>query len=210
MGAVFAELDDKLRSWIDRQPLFFVGTAPSGSTGHVNVSPKGGRGTLAILGGHEIAYVDLFGSGIETVAHLKQNGRIVLMFCAFEGAPRILRIHGRGEVVEMGDSRFEALLRHFELTPDLLPTVRSVIRVAIQRIADSCGYVVPEMSYRRERRALVKTAQAWIDERGDDAIRTYCDVNNGASIDGLPGLTPFGSQPDDEERVRLSHLGRRL
>src|SRR5918992_3407984 len=134
MGTVFPEIDDRLREWIARQPMFFVATAPSGDDGHLNLSPKGGKGTLAVLGPRELAYVDLFGSGIETVAHLKQNGRIVLMLCAFDGPPMIVRLHGRGEVVEMADLRFAGLLARFDLPAEARTSIRSVVRVDVTRI----------------------------------------------------------------------------
>ncbi|GLI01799.1 pyridoxamine 5'-phosphate oxidase family protein [Phytohabitans aurantiacus] len=210
MGSVLPEIDDRLREWLLRQPMYFVATAPSGDGGHVNVSPKGGRGTFAVLGPRELAYVDLFGSGIETVSHLKQNGRVTVMFCSFEGPPQIIRVHGRGEVVEMADPRFDDLLARFDLPDEARPTVRSVIRVEATRISDSCGFGVPLMAYQEDRRQLYRTAEAWLDQRGPDAIRDYCDVNNGESIDGLPGLTPFGSALTPEDRARTTHEGRKL
>jgi Pyridoxamine 5'-phosphate oxidase len=210
MGSVLPEIDERLRGWLLGQPMFFVATAPSGDDGHVNLSPKGGRGTLAVLGPREVAYVDLFGSGIETVAHLKQNGRIVLMFCAFEGPPLIIRVHGRGEVVEMADPRFAELLPRFDLTGEQRAVARGIIRVAATRISDSCGFVVPTMAYQEERRQLFRTAEAWTGQRGPDAVRDYCDANNARSIDGLEGLAPFGSGLDDEQRARYNHEGRKL
>ena len=210
MGSVFPEIDDRLREWLLDKPMFFVATAPSGEDGHVNLSPKGGRGMLAVLGPRELAYVDLFGSGIETVAHLKQNGRIVLMFCSFEGPPMIVRIHGHGEPVEMADPRFPDLLARFPLPEEVRTSIRGIIRVDASRISDSCGFVVPLMNYQGERRQLYRTAEAWIGQRGPDAIRDYCDVNNAHSIDGLTGLTPFGGELGDEQRARASHEGRKL
>lgn len=210
MGTVFPELDDQLRGWIARQPMFFVATAPSGDGGHLNLSPKGGQGTLAVLGPRELAYVDLFGSGIETVAHLKQNGRVILMWCAFTGPPMVVRVHGQGEVVEMTDPRFAELLARFDLPAEAHGSVRGMIRVDITRIADSCGFVVPRMDYREERRALYRTADAWLRQDGPDAIRAYCDVNNLESIDGLPGLSPFGVEVTEEQRVRFTHDGNKL
>jgi hypothetical protein len=210
MGTVFPEIDDRLREWIARQPMFFVATAPSGDDGHLNLSPKGGKGTLAVLGPRELAYVDLFGSGIETVAHLKQNGRIVLMLCAFDGPPMIVRLHGRGEVVEMADPRFTGLLARFDLPAEARTSIRSVVRVDITRIADSCGFVVPLMDYRDDRRQLYRTADTWLRQDGPDAIRDYCDVNNPHSIDGLPGLSPFGEKVTDEQRTRHAHEGHKL
>src|SRR5919205_4393011 len=141
MGKVFAGIDDRLSAWIMRQPLFFVGTAPLDGEGHVNVSPKGPIGTLRVLDDHTIAYLDLSGSGAETIAHLRENGRIVVMLCAFEGPPRILRLHGRGEVVTPDDARFEQLIARCEFADPGLPEARrAVIVVDVERIADSCGY----------------------------------------------------------------------
>src|SRR5919202_4556245 len=107
MGKVFDAIDEKLAAWIARQRLFFVGTAPSGADGHVNVSPKGPIGSLRVLDQHTVAYLDVIGSGAETIAHLRENGRIVVMICAFEGPPRIVRLHGRGEVLEPGAVTFD-------------------------------------------------------------------------------------------------------
>jgi len=210
MGTVFPELDDRLREWIADQPMFFVATAPTGDDGHLNLSPKGGRGTLAVLGPHELAYVDLFGSGIETVAHVRQNGRIVLMWCAFAGPPMIIRVHGRGEVVEMSDPRFDRLLTHFDLPAETRRSVRGMIRVDITRVADSCGFVVPKMEYQDERRSLQRTADAWLRQDGPEAIQAYCDVNNLKSIDDLPGLSPFGVEVTEEQRARFTHDGHKL
>jgi hypothetical protein len=210
MGSVLPEIDDRLREWLLRQPMYFVSTAPSGDGGHVNLSPKGGRGTFTVLGPRELAYVDLFGSGIETVSHLKQNGRVVIMFCAFDGPPMIIRVHGRGEPVEMTDPRFDDLLARFDLADEARPTVRSIIRVEATRISDSCGFAVPLMAYQEDRRQLYRTAETWLDQRGPDAIRDYCDVNNGHSIDGLPGLTPFGGSVTETDRARAAHEGRKL
>jgi hypothetical protein len=142
MAKVFDAIDARLAAWIARQRMFFVATAPSGDVGHVNVSPKGPIDTLRVLDEHTVAYLDLVGSGAETVAHLQDNGRIVVMLCAFEGPPRIVRLHGRGEVLEPGGVDF----------PDavVLPEQRrTVIRVAVERIADSCGFGVPLMASRR-------------------------------------------------------------
>jgi predicted pyridoxine 5'-phosphate oxidase superfamily flavin-nucleotide-binding protein len=132
MGKIFDAIDDRLEDWIARQRMFFVGTAPSGDDGHVNVSPKGPIETLRVLDPHTVAYLDLIGSGAETIAHLRENGRIVVMLCAFEGGPRIVRLHGRGEVVDADAVEFPGV--------DVLPEqLRTVIRVDVDRIADSCG-----------------------------------------------------------------------
>jgi hypothetical protein len=207
---VLPEISGDLASWIAAQPMFFVGTAPSGDDGHVNVSPKGDMRTFAVLGPRRVAYVDLFGSGIETVSHLKQNGRIVLMLCAFRGRPKVLRLHGRGRVVEMHDPEFDRLLGSFELTAEVLPSVRAIIDVDVQRISDSCGFVVPLMAATGERGVLYKTAEVWMRKRGESAIRDYCDVNNAESVDGLPGLTPFGDEVTEAQRKVHASDGRRL
>lgn len=189
MGRIYEILDPDLIGWIQRQHLFFAATAP-GEGGHVNCSPKG-LDTLRILGPLTVAYLDITGSGAETIAHLRDNGRIVLMFCAFEGPPKILRIHGRGAAVQAGDPRFPDLLQSFlPLEPQLLASARSVICIDVERIADSCGYGVPLMQYEGER-----TQQAaWTDNRlrkhGPDAILQYQTEKNLTSIDGLPGLEP--------------------
>src|SRR5215217_2879884 len=138
MGRIYDRIDDHLRAWIARQPLFFVGTAPGGDEGHVNVSPKGPIGTLRVLDDHTVAYLDMVGSGAETVAHLRENGRIVVMLCAFEGPPRILRLHGRGEVIPAGDERFDELYERagFEAAHDVEAARRAIVLVDVKRIAD--------------------------------------------------------------------------
>lgn len=213
MGTVFAEIDDEMRRWVDDQIMFFVGTAPSGDDGHVNVSPKGDMRSFAILGPRQIAYLDLFGSGIETVAHLKQNGRIVVMMCSFGKQPRVVRFHGSGRVVERHDAEFDELRAGFADTDELETSLRSIIVVDVTRIADSCGFVVPMIADDgevRERKVLYRTADAWIRQRGPDAITQYCDVNNGTSIDGIAALAPSGLELDDSVRERSSHDGKRL
>src|SRR3954466_4539719 len=148
MGKVFDEIDEKLAAGIGRQRMFFVGTAPSGADGHVNVSPKGPIESLRILDPHTVAYLDVIGSGAETIAHLRENGRIVVMLCAFEGPPRILRLHGRGEVLEPGDPRFEDLIAPCGVDDPALPESRRAVIVGdVDRVADSCGYGVPLLSY---------------------------------------------------------------
>ncbi len=149
MGKVFECIDAKLAKWIGRQRLFFVATAPSDGDGHVNCSPKGGIETFRIVDDHTVAYLDLIGSGIETVAHLRENGRIVVMFCAFEGPPRIVRLHGRGTVIQVGEPGYDEL--QHSLGFDSLETAdvgaRGIVTVDVERVADSCGYGVPLMSY---------------------------------------------------------------
>jgi hypothetical protein len=179
VGKRFDGIDDTLAAWIGAQRLFFVATAPLSAHGHVNCSPKGGD-CLRVLGPREVAWVDGGGSGIETVAHLRENGRIVLMFCAFEGPARILRLHGRGEVLDPTMPAFEPLLARFP--PQY--SVRSIVRIDVSRISDSCGYGVPFYEFRAERR---DTAH-YISKASDATLHRYLVDHNQASIDGLPGL----------------------
>jgi hypothetical protein len=179
MGKLFTEIDDGLREFIGRQHVFFVATAPLSAEGHVNLSPKG-LDTLRVLGPTTVAYLDLTGSGVETVAHLRENGRITLMFCAFGGPPRILRLSGRGRAVEPGDADWEAARGHF---PGF-PGTRSVVIVEVERIADSCGFAVPLLEYAGERRQLTD----WAEHKGVEGLKRYRSEKNCHSIDGLPGL----------------------
>jgi hypothetical protein len=178
MGAVLEEITDDLAAWIRRQPMFFVATAPSGAGGHVNVSPKGLAG-LAVLGPHRCAYLDLTGSGVETIAHVRENGRITIMLCAFEGPPRIVRLHGRGVVHALGSEGFDALAPEF---PDL-PGRRAIVEVEVTRVSTSCGFGVPRLDLVGPRDDLVK----WATRKGDDGIVAYHATKNATSVDGLPG-----------------------
>jgi hypothetical protein len=166
--------------------MFFVATAPSGSGGHVNLSPKGGQGLFRVTGPLGFAYVDLVGSGVETIAHLRDNGRITIMFAAFEGPPKIVRLHGTGRVAEPTEER----LSGFDLSPEQRPAVRSVIEVDVARVSDSCGFVVPRMDYVGERDQLYRYADNRIRKQGPDAMRDYVAEKNAESLDGLPGVTP--------------------
>ena len=171
MAKVFEGIDDRLRAWIERQHMFFVATAPSGSEGHVNVSPKGPIGSLRILGPHALEYDDFVGSGAETGAHLRENGRICVMFCAFDGPPRIVRLHGRGD-----------LITHDAATA---AGVRGVIRVEIDRVSDACGFGVPLMQVVGER----PQREAWLASHDDASLREYMQRKNTTSIDGLPAFS---------------------
>ncbi len=188
MAKLFEEIDDKMRAFIEAQPMFFVGTAPSGPEGHVNLSPKGGKGLFQVTGPLGFAYVDLMGSGIETIAHLRDNGRIVVMFCAFEGPPKIIRLHGVGSVVQQGDDEFAERLATFDVSEEQRRAVRSVIDVEVTRVADSCGFVVPQMAYEGERDQLYRYADNRLRKEGPEAVRAYVSANNAESIDGLEGL----------------------
>lgn len=182
MGKCYDEIDAKLARWLNAQPMFFVGTAPSGDDGHVNVSPKGMAGTFAVLGPHQVGYLDYFGSGVETIAHLRENGRIVLMWCAFDGPPKIVRLHGQGRVVPAADPQFAGLRGQFP--KERRRGARSVIVVDVDRISDSCGYSVPRMQFVQDRDVLDKAQE----RRPAEYFDQYALAKNGTSIDGLPGL----------------------
>src|SRR5258707_3080236 len=155
MGKVLDTIDDTLVEWIERQHLFFVATAPLAEDGHVNVSPKGDLRWFRVLGPLEVGYLDFVGSGAETIAHARENGRIVVMFCAFDGPPRIVRLHGRASVFLPEADGFDELLARFEPPEHAL---RSLIRVDVERIADSCGYGVPLLRFDGQRTRYDKWA----------------------------------------------------
>jgi hypothetical protein len=188
VAKVFDGIDEHLRGWIERQSLYFVGTAPLARDGHVNVSPKGPISTFAVLDEHTVAYLDMHGSGAETVAHLRENGRIVVMFCAFEGPPRIVRLHGRGEVIDLGE-RFDSLFAEagFE-TPSVDEARRAIIRVEVDRVGDSCGYGVPLMSYDGDREHMLLSAEKRLRTKGPESYEEYRAEKNAESIDGLPAF----------------------
>jgi Pyridoxamine 5'-phosphate oxidase len=189
VGKVYPEVDDRLRRWIASQPLFFTASAPLSGAGHVNLSPKGPIGTLRVIGTHELAYLDTVGSGSETIAHLRENGRIVIMLCAFSGPPRIVRIHGRGEVITPAEPRFEELLMRCAFDePASEQARRAIILVEATRISDSCGYGVPLMSYEGEREHADLWAAKKLRTGGPEALRAYQREKNAVSIDGLPAV----------------------
>jgi predicted pyridoxine 5'-phosphate oxidase superfamily flavin-nucleotide-binding protein len=185
MAQVLDGIDAKLAAWIEEQPVFFVATAPLAGDGLVNVSPKGTRGTYRVLGEHTFAYLDLTGSGIETLAHLQENGRICVMFCAFDGGPKIVRLHGTGRVVLAGDPGFaEAVAPFAGAAESRRPQTRGVVVVDVTRVATACGYAVPHMDFVEERDVL----DAWAQTRGEEKLARYHAQKNARSIDGLPGL----------------------
>ncbi|MBO0925179.1 pyridoxamine 5'-phosphate oxidase family protein [Cellulomonas sp. zg-ZUI199] len=194
MAKVHERITERMRAWLLAQHVFFVATAPSGPDGHVNVSPKGVGGTFAVLDDRTVAYVDLTASGSETIAHLRQNGRITLMFCAFEGPPDIVRLHGRGRFVTLYDEGFDELLTRFEGGLDESRGVRAVVVVDVDRVSDSCGYGVPFMDYRGERDLLPQHMA----RKGTDGRAAYRRMKNRTSIDGLPG---FDMDPDPDPVV---------
>ncbi|MFI5952418.1 pyridoxamine 5'-phosphate oxidase family protein [Cryptosporangium sp. NPDC051539] len=193
MGKTYERIDDRLRTFIDAQPVFFVATAPLSGDGSVNLSPKGRSGSLAVLGERTLAYLDFGGSHAETIAHLRENGRITLMWCAFTGPPTVLRVHGRGEPVFRDDPRFAALMP--ALAGADAVGVRAIIVVTAERISDSCGFAVPLMEYREERTMHAE----YFGRKGEDGFAHYCASKefNRASVDGLPAVPlPLPPRPD--------------
>jgi hypothetical protein len=182
MSKVHPAIDQRMAAFLMAQPVFFVATAPLSSDGHVNLSPKGMAGTFAVLGPLQVAYLDYTGSGAETIAHLRENGRIVVMFCAFDGPPNIVRLHGRGRVVLAGDPEFSDLRRRFPKQREL--GQRSVVVVDVERVSDSCGFAVPLMDLREDRDLLDRHA----DSRDEDYFDTSSRTRNATSIDGLDAL----------------------
>ncbi|MCX4573809.1 pyridoxamine 5'-phosphate oxidase family protein [Streptomyces sp. NBC_01571] len=186
MGKTYERIDGRLRTFIEAQPLFFTATAPLSTDGTINLSPKGITGSFAVLDERTVAYLDFAGSNAETIAHLRENGRITLMWCAFQGPPNIVRVHGHGEPVFRDDPRFKELLTHF---PGVDPTphgLRAIIVVTAELVRDTCGYAVPFMSYDEDRDLH---AQRFARE-DDTSLNTYFTKKEhiATSLDGLPGL----------------------
>lgn len=183
MGRTYSEITPELRDFIQRQRMFFVATAPSGSDGHVNVSPKGLE-TFRILSPSRVGYVDFTGSGNETSAHIEQNRRITFMFCAFDGKPLVLRIYGVGRTILPGTERWDELARQFDVASRL--GVRQIILAEVQRVGTSCGFGVPLYDFQRDREELARYAQ----KKGPGGLRQYQREKNARSIDGI--VTPIG------------------
>lgn len=184
MGKVYQEINESLQEFISKQAMFFVATAPLSADGLINLSPKG-LDSLRVTDAQTVVYADLTGSGVETLAHVKENGRIVLMFCAFEGPPNIVRLHGRGEVIESMHPEFDELLTQFPGCS----AVRSFIRVTCQRVSDSCGFGVPRYRFVEQRSQL----EAWAAQKGIQGVVDYQQTRNRTSLDGLPGVAPLNS-----------------
>lgn len=180
MGSTYDAIDGRLRAFVERQPVFFVATAPSGDGGHVNVSPKGLADTFTVVDEHTVAYLDLTASGAETIAHVRQNGRITLMFCSFERTPNVVRLHGRGRVVSLYDDEYDAWAGRFPANP----AARAVVVVDVDRVSDSCGYALPIMALHEERDVLTPN----MERRGPDGVVAYRRRKNVRSIDGLPAF----------------------
>ena len=183
MAQTYPEITADLRAFIEAQRMFFVATAPLSDEGHVNMSPKG-LDSLRVLGPACVAYLDLTGSGNETSAHLRENGRVTFMFCAFDGPPRILRLYGRGEVALPDSALWD------ELRPAFgdYPGARQLIVATIDRVQTSCGFAVPYYDYVGQRDTLIK----WATVKGEAGLDEYHRDRNARSIDGLP--TPLGEK----------------
>ncbi|UKJ63676.1 pyridoxamine 5'-phosphate oxidase family protein [Cellulosimicrobium cellulans] len=182
MGTVHPEITDRLAAFVLAQPVFFVGTAPLAADGHVNVSPKGMAGTFVVLDPHRVAYLDYTGSGAETAAHLRENGRVVVMFCAFDGPPNIVRFHGRGRYVETGTAEFDALRPVFAKEREL--GQRGIVVVDVERVSDSCGWSVPRMEFVEDRDVLDRSHE----RRTPEYFDMYWRDRNAESLDGLPAI----------------------
>lgn len=197
MGKVFDGIDEHLAFWIASQSLYFVGSAPLDAGGHVNVSPKGPIETLKVIDERTVAYLDMIGSGAETAAHIRENGRIVVMLCAFDGPPKIVRLHGRGELIQAEDLRFEPLAQRCGFpVPAVKEARRAIVLVHLTRISDSCGYGVPLMSCDGRRPHM----DAWAEKKervgGVKALQDYQREKNAVSIDGLPAIELPAAAPE--------------
>ena len=177
MSKVYSEITSEIVCWVERQKIFFVSSAPLSTAGHINCSPKG-LDTLRVIDAHTVAYADLTGSGAETVAHLRENGRIVLMFCAFEGTPKIVRFHGKGQVVLPHSERWQ----QFAARMPIKPSTRAIILIHVTRVSDSCGFGVPVMQFSRNRDVMDR----WVESKGLENLPAFRDEHNVRSIDGLP------------------------
>lgn len=188
MAKFYADITENMRKFIEEQHMFFVATAPLSAEGHVNVSPKG-HDCFRILSKTQVAYIDLTGSGNETSAHIYENGRITLMWCAFDGPPNIVRLFGRGRTVLPGDAEWDSLSSLF---PNYL-SARQIIVADIHKTMTSCGYAVPFYDYAGER----DTDQRWAEAKGEDGLVEYRREKNVQSIDCL--VTPLASRLIDTE-----------
>ncbi|MEM6319210.1 MAG: pyridoxamine 5'-phosphate oxidase family protein [Bacteroidota bacterium] len=183
MGKVFEKIEPRIKTFIEQQKLFFVSTAPLSAEGLVNVSPKG-LDSLRILDDLTVAYIDLTGSGAETIAHLKENQRITFLFCAFDGPPKLVRLYGKGEVFERGTPEFDRLKNHF---PEYA-SARSIIKVSLTRVSDSCGYTVPLYEFKEDRDTMKK----WVAKKDEDSLKAYRALKNRKSLDGLTAFEGKG------------------
>jgi hypothetical protein len=178
MAKVHPQISPELKHWIERQPMYFLASAPLAAEGHINLSPRG-LDSLRVTSENEVIILDLTGSGNETAAHLQQNGRLTVMFCAFEGEPRILRLFGTGSVILPGEDRWPGYRRLFA---ESIPGVRQVFKLAVSRVQTSCGFGVPLMQLESQRDLLTK----WAVKKGEAKLTAYRQEKNAQSIDNLP------------------------
>lgn len=176
MAKIFDHITKELQDFIAAQQLFFVASAPLSADGHVNMSPKG-LDCFRILSPHQVAYLDLTGSGNETSAHIQENGRITLMFCSFAGKPLILRLYGKGQTILPNSPNWDAL---YSLFPPI-PGTRQIIVADIELVQTSCGFGVPLYEYQGQRQTLVD----WANKKGEQGVKDYQQQKNVVSIDGL-------------------------
>lgn len=181
MGSFYESISQHHQDFIARQHIFFVASAPLNAEGHVNLSPKG-MDSFRVLSPNQVAYMDVISSGNETSAHILENGRVTFMFCAFDGAPNILRLYGRGQTILPGQPGWDALAPHFKL----VASVRQLIVADIYKVQSSCGYGVPLFEYSGEREQHFK----WAQKLGPEGLSEYSLEHNSISLDGMP--TPFG------------------
>jgi hypothetical protein len=186
MGKIYERIGGRLRTFIESQPVFFVASAPLTADGHVNLSPKGRSGTLTVLDERRVAYLDFGGSHAETLAHLRENGRITLMWCAFEGPPKIVRVHGHGEPIFRDDPRWGELVGRFARSAADGQGLRAIIVVTAKLVSDTCGFAVPLMDYREDRSLHANH----FGRKSAAEFAAYCEAKeyNGTSMDGLPAL----------------------
>jgi len=184
---VYTEITPEIARWIGQQPMYFNASAPMSGQGHINLSPRG-LDSLRVVDPNQVAILDLTGSGNETASHLSENGRMTVMFCAFEGEPQILRLYGEGEVIAPGDRAWSELRGLFA---DDVPGVRQIFRLLVTRVQTSCGYGVPLMQFQAQREQLLD----WAADKGEEEIKQYQNEKNCTSIDGLPA-------PNISEKVK--------
>ena len=209
LGRVYDVIDNATRQWLTKQPMFFVATAPNDPDGHVNLSPKGAAGAFRVLGPTTVAYVDLVGSGVETVAHLRRTAASCSCSARLPGHRRSSACMGRGASCAEDDPEFAALLPEFSLDDDARALARGIVVVETTRISDSCGFVVPRMDLVAERDQLMRWGEQQRAKNGESWKERYVAANNARSIDGLPGYDPTEELAADEARA-VSSRGRAL
>ncbi|MEO1252210.1 MAG: pyridoxamine 5'-phosphate oxidase family protein [Pseudomonadota bacterium] len=187
MSKTYDRLEQKHKDFIASQKMFFVATAPLSEEGRVNLSPKG-YDSLRIIDDETVEWLDLGGSGIETLAHIRENGRITLMFCAFEGAANILRVYGRGEAIHIDEPGFDEALAAFPK----FERARSIVRIHVDRLMDSCGWGVPFYEFKGERDQLERSTN----HKPLDEWKAKRYASNAQSIDGLTGLVAPDARPE--------------